>query len=333
MRDQLKRHVNRVKSKGRFYYYHRKTKERLPDEANARALRVLEINAEAAKAPGRPSDGTIDALIAEYRESAAFKELKPSTKRNYNRDLDRIKEKWGKLPASGIARKHCLRFRDTLAETPRAANHLASVMSLLLAFAVDRDYRPDNPAARLGKLKSARTPKRWSDEDWRRFHSAAPAEMYLAGAVAIYTGQRQGDVLLMKWSDIDKGMIRVIQGKTDWEGYIPVHADLASVLGRVEKRSVYVVTDAKGRPYKGRADTFRHDWRSAILAAGLDGLTFHGLRHAAATRLAEAGCTEKEIMAITGHQSPEMVKRYTTAANQKKLAKSAIQRLERGELD
>ena len=55
----------------------------------------------------------------------------------------------------------------------------------------------------------------------------------------------------------------------------------------------------------------------------------HGLRKAAARRLAEAGCSANEIAAITGHATLAEVSRYTKAAEQKRLAKAAIWRLER----
>ena len=53
----------------------------------------------------------------------------------------------------------------------------------------------------------------------------------------------------------------------------------------------------------------------------------HGLRKAAARRLAEAGCTANEIAAITGHATLQEVSRYTKAAEQKKLAQAAMRRL------
>ena len=56
--------------------------------------------------------------------------------------------------------------------------------------------------------------------------------------------------------------------------------------------------------------------------------TFHGLRRNAAKALAEAGCTEKQIMAMTGHQTSAMVMQYIKDANQTILAKSAMNQLE-----
>ncbi len=63
-------------------------------------------------------------------------------------------------------------------------------------------------------------------------------------------------------------------------------------------------------------------------AACLEGLTFHGLRYTAATKLAEAGCSLKEIAAITGHRSLAMLEKYSRGADQKKLAGAAMLRLE-----
>ena len=70
--------------------------------------------------------------------------------------------------------------------------------------------------------------------------------------------------------------------------------------------------------------------RAHLDQLGLQELNFHGLRHTTATALAEAGCTSHEIRAITGHADEQMVKRYTEQANQKRLAMSAIHKLEIG---
>jgi integrase len=70
----------------------------------------------------------------------------------------------------------------------------------------------------------------------------------------------------------------------------------------------------------------------AIDAAGLSTeCVLHGLRKSAAAALAEAGCSDREIMAITGHQSPRMVSHYTKSADQKRLARSAMAKREADE--
>ena len=67
----------------------------------------------------------------------------------------------------------------------------------------------------------------------------------------------------------------------------------------------------------------------AIEAAGLpDECVLHGLRKAAARKLAEAGCTVHEIMAITGHRVLREIERYTKAAEQERGAQAAMARWE-----
>jgi len=75
-------------------------------------------------------------------------------------------------------------------------------------------------------------------------------------------------------------------------------------------------------------EAYGNTMADAIASAGLpDRCVLHGLRKAAARRLAEAGCTEKEIAAVTGHTTLKEVARYTRAADQKRLAAGAVAKL------
>jgi len=65
--------------------------------------------------------------------------------------------------------------------------------------------------------------------------------------------------------------------------------------------------------------------RDALTVAGLPaGLSPHGLRKAACRRLAEAGCTPHQIMAVSGHKNLQEVVTYTEAANRARLAGEAL---------
>jgi integrase len=75
--------------------------------------------------------------------------------------------------------------------------------------------------------------------------------------------------------------------------------------------------------------TFGHEFAKQLDRAGLPHLSFHGLRHLAATALADAGCSDRDIMAITGHRTASMVARYTAKADQRVRASAAILKLER----
>jgi integrase len=129
--------------------------------------------------------------------------------------------------------------------------------------------------------------------------------------------------------DIVDGRIRVSQDKarkgTINELMIPIHPALARALkaGPVIGMK-HLITDARGRPLRGLTDLIER----AVARAGLPAhCVAHGLRGAASRRLAEAGCTTKEITAISGHRSLAEIERYTVQADQGRLAQAAVAKL------
>ena len=137
--------------------------------------------------------------------------------------------------------------------------------------------------------------------------------MHLPLLAALWTRQRQGDLLRLKWFSYDGTYIRLTQSKsirrrksgkrsTPVRVLIPVGAPLKAVLdaARMGKSAQdNVLLNSHGKPWT--SDGFRTSWGKACAAAGIVGLTFHDLRGTAVTRLAVAGCTEPEIVTITGH--------------------------------
>jgi hypothetical protein len=150
-------------------------------------------------------------------------------------------------------------------------------------------------------------------------------------------------VLVVRWSDIDQGLIAVVQGKTDKKLWIPIHKELATLLALLEQRlrtSLGVAaTDLDLRRYHepilctSRGTPWTRDGFKASLAEELNQpvmadlrtrrLVFHGLRKSAVVFLLEAGCTDAETAAITG-QSRDMVEHYAKQVNQRRLAAAAI---------
>jgi hypothetical protein len=113
------KHVKRTKVKGLWYYYHRKTNERLPDDPDERAARVVVINAGLSKKDGRA--GEFNELIADYKRSPDYRHLADSTKKGYSRRLDWLGEKFGDLNLDAIDRGFVLALRDQLQAKPRSA--------------------------------------------------------------------------------------------------------------------------------------------------------------------------------------------------------------------
>jgi hypothetical protein len=106
---------------------------------------------------------------------------------------------------------------------------------------------------------------------------------------------------------------------------IPIHEDLHRVLGLATRGDATILLTAYDEAFslKGFGNMISRAIRKAGLPARCEA---HGLRKAAARRLAEAGCSASEIAAITGHKTLAEVERYTRAADQERLARRAIQR-------
>jgi integrase len=106
---------------------------------------------------------------------------------------------------------------------------------------------------------------------------------------------------------------------------IPVHPELRHVLDATSSGHLTFVVTEFGKPFT--AAGFGNWFREQCDVAGLPQCSFHGLRKAASVRLAEAGCTPHEIAAITGHASLKEIVRYTEAADRKRLAAAAIEKV------
>jgi integrase len=186
------------------------------------------------------------------------------------------------------------------------------------------------PPSRIEPLYHAdRADMIWLDEHVAAFMAAASEPLQRALVLALETGQRQGDLLILPWSAFDGTWIRLRQNKTGARVSIPVTRRLRAVLDTSSRTATTILTDNRGRPWN--VNTFQNNWHAAARKAGITTLTFHDLRGTAVTRLAEAGCTTAEIASITGHSMPDVgriLDRYLARTD--KLAVAAIAKLERG---
>lgn len=171
----------------------------------------------------------------------------------------------------------------------------------------------------------------WPDEAIAAFEKRWPSgtRERLALCLLLYTGQRRGDMVRMGRQHRSGDNIRVTQNKTGVSLVIPMHARLvAEIDASAAKDQLTFLCTAFGRPFSaaGFGNWFR-DVVDAVPDLKGSGLTAHGLRKAAARRLAEAGCSALQIAAITGHKTLKEVSRYTAAADQGRMARDAMKRI------
>ncbi|GAM97570.1 phage related integrase [alpha proteobacterium U9-1i] len=304
-----------------------------------------------------PSPGTFDALAVTYYRSPNFLGLKPSTQTTYRREIDRWREDHGAKRVVHLQRQHIREqmaaryyglsladYKDLVAKRqtpkfdpenetggPEAANNLLKVVRVLCAFAVDDDpaWRRDNPALGIKKFKTSGdgfVP--WSENDIAKYLKrwGAGTRQRLALLLLLYTGQRRSDVIQMGRQHRSGATLRVKQSKTSAQLVIPLHPDLKAVLGTLPKDGLAYLTTQYGKPFKDGA-SFGNQFSEWCRTAGLQDRSAHGLRKSATIRLVEAGCTTKQVAAITGHASLREIERYAKAAEQEKLARQAIARL------
>ncbi|TWA88813.1 phage integrase family protein [Azospirillum brasilense] len=345
MRMQLK-NVKAYRSKGKVYYYHRPTRTRLRAEfGTPEFVREVEaLNHKMAERADVSVRGTLGALIVAYRRSPEWAEKAIATKDDYQAVFDYLKI-IDDMPLALLDGPAVITLRDKAfaAHKRRFANYVVQVLSLVFNWGKSRGFSAINPASDVPKLKrpksQAAANRPWTIDEFRIVMMALPPELRVPVALGAYAGLREGDAVNVLWSTYDGTAIESRQLKTGDPLWVPAHRDLRDILDAERtRRSVTlferndtIVVGARGKKlteagfrsrfFKVIRELVREEWVRP-------GLTFQGLRHTAATLLAEAGCDVKDIQAITGHKTVAMAEHYARRANLRKRAVAAVDRLE-----
>ena len=321
-------YVHSFKAKGRTYFYYRRggIRQRIPGEPGSvefhETYQRIHASFEAGTTETGVLPGSFEALCRSYFGSPEFLQLKPRSQKEYRYFGDKLREKFGRLQIRGISRRFVLAFRDSMQDRPAGANQAVKVMRVLLNHAVDREWLTTNPAKGVKALKIGDGWQPWPEAALEKAHEGFTGAPRIAFMLAFYTGQRKGDILNMRWNDIDGDGIRVKQQKTGTELWIPLHPTLKAELAKIEKMGFFIVARKDGRPYTETG--FYKQWRTQQDKLGLAYLPIHGLRKNATQTFFELGCTPQEVQAITGHASLQVLQHYGKGARQKVLAQRAM---------
>jgi len=321
------------------YYYAWKGGPRLEGEPGTPEF-IASYNAAVEKRRAAP-EGSMRFILDAFEGSADFKALSPRSQADYRKLLRVIEAEFADFPLKALedrrTRGEFMAWRDRLAaKSRRQADYAFAVLARSLSWAFNRGLVAVNPCERAGRVyRSTRSESIWSDADEAAFLEKAPAHLHLALLLALWTGQRQGDLLRLTWAAYDGSHLRLKQRKTGARVVIPVGGPLKVALDAAkEKRStakaaaVTILATEGGTSWTESG--FRASWRKACAKACVTGVTFHDLRGTAVTRLALADCTEAEIATITGHSLRD-VGAILDAHYLKRdggLAESAIRKLE-----
>ena len=332
MPHKLPKHVRRVRSKGRDYYYF-DTGKRVGTKkvyAALPSIRSPQFGATYATLLGHRNrvaeKGAMEvpALIGLYQKSPAYRaELSPRSQRAYDTYLSRLERLLPSAPVAAITRPDMQLLIDGMADTPGAANLFLGSCSAMFAWAEGRGYVSANPCKGIVPLKMGEH-QPWPEHVLDAALASDDANVRLLTHLLYYTAQRLRDVLALTWSDVAGDRLVVVQDKTDKRLSMPLHDNLKHELRQTPKRALLIAVDQKGRPFTpNRARQVLQDFAATMGVKVVP----HGLRKNAVIALLEYGCSVAETASISG-QSLQMVEHYSKERNQARLADAAILRWE-----
>lgn len=312
------------------FYYYRKIVDgkehlvRLPDDPDSPEFDREYWAIRSGTKPAREIKTTLNALLSSYQRSARYRRLKVASQDKYDRHAKIICDENGTKDARKLRRRDVIAMRDAYADTPRKANYMVRTMSVMMRHAVDLEWVERNPCDGVEMLPTEGEYTPWTEGDQRAYLKFAEGTALTAFMLGTGTGQRPGDLCKMKWSDFDGEYMLVEQQKTGEQIAIFCPPKLREYLRTLPRQGEYIL--AKGLRDHIVYNTVQKAVARTCKAAGLTGRTMHGWRYTAAVELAEAGCSDAEIAAVTGHKTLAMVQKYRAKASQKRMSKSAQER-------
>jgi integrase len=325
-------HAFRDRMRRMRYYFRRHGKQialpGLPGSNEFMATYAAQLDNTLKRVELRPkaAPGTFAALAIRYYGSPQYLSLSITSRSNYRRVIDGFLEEHGHRRVDQMTREHVDIIVGKMANKPGAGIILLKRLRTLVRYAMALGWTDRDPTAGVKGFRSKEI-HTWNEDEIAIFEKRWPegSRERLSFALLLYTGQRGSDVHRMMWTDIVGDTIRVAQQKTAAKLTIPIYAALDRVLEIANRDCATILVTVYGHAFSVKG--FGNMISTAIREAGLPGrCKAHGLRKAAARRLAEAGCSANEIAAITGHKTLAEVERYTRAADQQRLARQAMQR-------
>jgi integrase len=186
---------------------------------------------------------------------------------------------------------------------------------------VDPTIGVDNPKRKTGDGFRA-----WTETDMAAYESRWPigTRQRVWLDVLAYTGLRRGDAVRLGRQHVGDGVATIRTEKSGTEVTLPILPVLAQTLAAGPCGDLAFICGERGEPLT--KESFGNMFKDACKAAGVSG-SAHGVRKIAATRAADAGATEAELMAIFGWTDSKMAAHYTRTANRKRLATQAMTKL------
>jgi integrase len=221
---------------------------------------------------------------------------------------------------------------DRRSKTPSQAKNFLQTIRGLFEWLVDSKKLAVDPTAGVSvKRKKTQGFLPWTYEDIIAYEKKWPlgTKERVMLDVYMYTGLRRGDAARVGKQHLSNDVISLPTEKSQGQTvvHLPLLAALKSTLTAGPTGDLAFIVKDNGMPYT--KESLGNKFKDACVAAGILNKSAHGLRKAAATRAAESGATVHELMAIFGWVDIKEAEIYTRAADRKRLAAKAMNKLEK----
>ncbi len=325
---------------GRGRCYHRKTGTKI--DLTKSPIGTAEFFAECARISAlafamTPKPGTLGMLIQAYRSHAAFTELEPRTRVDYQRIFDYLKP-IADTPLIKFDRPLIVRIRDKAVETRgrRQGNYVKSVLSLLFAWGSERGFVANNPATGIKHIRRKKglpdANRPWADEERDAVLQRAPRHMQRPLGLMMFAGMGPKDVLTLPRSFFKDNEIASRRSKTGEPVFWPCPAPLIEIISNTPQHdAITLCANSRGRPWT--VSGFNSSWLKVKRDLEMDGaigsgLTLYGLRHTVAVILREIGYDERTIADALGQETIEMARLYAKGADLKPKMRGVVKRFD-----
>ncbi len=224
---------------------------------------------------------------------------------------------YGDLDLRNLDTKAVEKFQTKYLEThkPASANRVLSCLKHLIHKGVDWGMATDETLKQVRKVKPKKEDNRrlrfLTIEECQTLIDCCADHLKPIVTVALHTGMRRGEILGLKWEQVDlkHGFILLDKTKSGERREIPIDTTLEDMFNEMPHsvESIYVFTDRDGNPYKG----IKRSFKTATEKAGIHDFRFHDLRHTFASHLIMNGVDLTSVKELLGHASLSMTMRYS----------------------
>jgi len=326
------RHNQRVR-----YYFRRRGRKAIPlpglpgsDEFMAAYAAALDAMPDQNLELGdkRTQPGTVNALVVDYFRSSEWLALANETQKARRRIIERFRILHGNKRVALLQREHILKMLAAVEKLSAKRSWLKTIRGLMrFAVPIMRKDDPTEgiPGVKLPKTKGHHT---WTDEEIEQYRAywLLGTQQRLVMEFALETTSRRGEVVRLGPQHVKEGRIRILRTHGSEDVEILMTPELLAACEAMPKEHLTYIVTAYGKPRSKYG--LGNDFAKWATEAGLSArCRLHGLKKSGMRRLAEAGGTAHELMAVSGHKTLSEVQRYTKDADRRKLADSAMAKL------